>query len=85
MLIVITGGVHLVLFAMGWYWTKAIGAPRADMLAAAISGSQKTLAVGLSVAMEFGPLAILPMIVYHTLQLLIDAVLVEKLGEKRVK
>lgn len=85
MLIVITGGVHLVLFALGWHWTKAIGAPRADMLAAAISGSQKTLAVGLSVAMEFGPLAILPMIVYHTLQLLIDAVLVEKLGEKRPK
>jgi sodium/bile acid cotransporter 7 len=74
-----------MLIVLGWHWTKAIGAPRADMLAAAISGSQKTLAVGLSVAMEFGPLAILPMIVYHTLQLLIDAVLVEKLGEKRAK
>jgi sodium/bile acid cotransporter 7 len=85
MLIVITAAVHLALFALGWHWSKAIGAPRGDMLAAAISGSQKTLAVGLSVAMEFGPLAILPMIVYHTLQLLIDAVLVEKLGEKRAK
>ncbi|QDV75285.1 bile acid:sodium symporter family protein [Botrimarina mediterranea] len=85
LLIVITAVVHVVLFALAWYGTRAIGAPRADMLAAAVSGSQKTLAVGLSVAMEFGPLAILPMIVYHTLQLLIDAVLVEKLGVKRAK
>ena len=35
--------------------------------------------MGLGVAIGFGPLAIVPMIVYHALQLLIDAVLVDRL------
>lgn len=81
MLAVAAGAVHLALFAVAWRAARAIGAPRGEALAAAVSGSQKTLAVGLSVAMDFGSLTILPMIVYHALQLLLDAFLVERLGE----
>ncbi|MEQ8847976.1 bile acid:sodium symporter [Botrimarina sp.] len=72
--------VHLVLFAVAWRLSRWLGCPRGEALGAAVSGSQKTLAVGLGVALQFGPLAVLPMIVYHALQLLIDAVLVDRLG-----
>lgn len=82
LLVLCAGVVHLALFAAGWRIARGAGAPRGEALAAAVSGSQKTLAVGLGVAMDFGSLAILPMIVYHALQLLVDAVLVDKLGEK---
>lgn len=74
--------VHLTLFAAAWRASRVLGAPRAEALAAAVGGSQKTLAVGLSVAMDFGSLAILPMIVYHALQLLLDAGLVDWLGNR---
>lgn len=70
-------GVHLTLFAVAWRASRLLGAPRREALASAVGGSQKTLAVGLSVAMDFGSLAILPMIVYHALQLLLDAGLVD--------
>lgn len=69
--------VHLTLFAIAWRASRLLGAPRGEALASAVGGSQKTLAVGLSVAMDFGSLAILPMIVYHALQLLLDAGLVD--------
>ncbi|TWU00294.1 Sodium Bile acid symporter family protein [Botrimarina colliarenosi] len=82
LLFLLAGGVHCVLFAIGWRLARVAGAPRGEALAAAVAGSQKTLAVGLTVAMDFGSLAILPMIVYHALQLVIDAVLVDRLGVK---
>lgn len=81
-LVVMAGIVHLTLFAVAWRLARWLGAAWPEALAAGVAGSQKTLAVGLSVAMSFGPLAILPMIVYHGLQLLIDTVLVERLGKR---
>ena len=71
--------VHVALFALAWRCARAASCEPADALAAGVAGSQKTLAVGLGVAIGFGPLAIVPMIVYHALQLLIDAVLVDRL------
>ena len=71
--------LHTLLFAIGWALGRAI-APREEALAAAVSGSQKTLTVGLDVALGFGGLVIVPMVAYHALQLLIDAVLVDRLG-----
>ncbi|QDT69786.1 Sodium Bile acid symporter family protein [Planctomycetes bacterium MalM25] len=78
-LIVAAAAVHTALFAIAWSASRGAGVPRPEALASAVAGSQKTLAVGLSVAMEYGSLAILPMIVYHALQLLIDTVLVDRL------
>lgn len=78
-LVVTAAAVHTALFAIAWSASRGAGIPRGEALAAAVAGSQKTLAVGLSVAMDYGSLAILPMIVYHALQLLIDTVLVDRL------
>lgn len=79
MLAAAAAGVHVALFFIAWAGARSVGSEPADALAAGVSGSQKTLSVGLSVAMSFGLLAIIPMIVYHALQLLIDAVLVDRL------
>ncbi|TWT86152.1 Sodium Bile acid symporter family protein [Pseudobythopirellula maris] len=80
--------IHLALFALGWGSSRAAGLARADTLAVAVAGSQKTLAVGLDVSLSLGTLGlgaagglvVLPMIAYHAAQLLIDAVLVDRLG-----
>ena len=50
--------------------------------AVAISGSQKTLMIGLEVALMFGGLAALPIITYHVLQLIADTMLVDRLKEE---
>lgn len=79
--------VHCALFAAGWWIARKSGCSRADALPAALGGSQKTLAVGLDVAITFSHtfgmgLIIVPMVVYHATQLILDAVLAEKLGPK---
>lgn len=71
--------LHLALFALGWFGSAAAGAGYADRLAVAIAGSQKTLMIGLDVALGFGGLAILPMVAYHVAQLVIDTLLVDRL------
>ncbi|TWT43218.1 bile acid:sodium symporter [Botrimarina hoheduenensis] len=79
-------GLHLLLFATAWRCCRALGGERAEALAAALGGSQKTLAVGIDLAIGLtasaaplaAALAILPMILYHAAQLLIDAVLIER-------
>ncbi len=76
-LVVLAAAVHLGLFGMAWASARGLGARPAESLPAGLAGSQKTLAVGITVAMDFGPLAILPMIVYHGLQLLIDTFLAD--------
>ena len=78
-LVVVAALLHTVLFALGWRTGCAV-APKSEALATAVAGSQKTLTVGLDVALGFGGLAILPMLVYHVLQLIIDEVLIERLG-----
>jgi sodium/bile acid cotransporter 7 len=79
---VLTLALHLILFAMGWFGSRMLGAPWGDQLAVAISGSQKTLMIGLEVALMFGGLAALPIITYHVLQLIADTMLVDRLKEE---
>lgn len=76
-------GLHVALFAAGWVWARGAGCDARHALPAAVGGSQKTLAVGLDVAIGIGGLAVLPMIVYHAAQLLVDAVLVDWLRPQR--
>lgn len=82
--------VHLLLFGLGWWGSRAAGAGRGDQLAVAISGSQKTLMIGLDVALGLGAagaglggIVILPMVAYHVAQLVIDTLLVDWLGDER--
>ena len=71
--------LHLLLFALGWWGSRALGSSNPDRLAVAIAGSQKTLMIGLDVALGFGGLAILPMVAYHFVQLFVDTLLVDRL------
>lgn len=75
--------VHCLLLLIGWRLSRWMGWPYEDTLAVAISGSQKTLPVGLEVAPMFGGLAVLPMVVYHVSQLIIDTLVIERFRPTR--
>lgn len=79
-LILMVGLAHTVLLVGSRWVARLFRLPEAEGLAVAIAGSQKTLAVGLGIALEFGGLAILPMVAYHIFQLLIDTVYVDVWG-----
>jgi solute carrier family 10 (sodium/bile acid cotransporter), member 7 len=83
LLLAVVLALHLALFAIGWTGGRLIQASDADRLAIAIAGSQKTLMIGLDVAIGFGGLAVLPMVAYHVVQLVTDTLLVDWLAERR--
>ncbi|TWT72728.1 Sodium Bile acid symporter family protein [Posidoniimonas polymericola] len=70
--------LHMVLLAVAAAagWAARLGP--ADALAVTIAGSQKSMAVGVGVALQFGPMTIFPLITYHFAQLLIDTVVVDR-------
>jgi sodium/bile acid cotransporter 7 len=70
--------VHLLVLALGHGAAMAAGMDRQDRIAVGFAGSQKTLMVGLHVALTyFGGLTILPMVAYHVGQLLVDTVIAD--------
>ncbi len=69
--------VHVAALGLAWYLAKALGIERPQQIAVALSGSQKTLMVGLKLAMDCG-VSILPMVVYHVSQLLMDTLFVQR-------
>jgi sodium/bile acid cotransporter 7 len=80
-------GLHVGSFALGWMVAGRIGFGRADQIAVGIAGSQKTLMIGLQLAItHFGGYTMLPLVAYHVLQLLIDAVVADHLrqGERQL-
>lgn len=77
--------LHLSLLLIGMTLAKSLGFDRPRQIAVGISGSQKTLMVGLDIAIVyFGGLAILPMVAYHFLQLTADTVIAERLNPNGV-
>lgn len=78
LMIGLVGALHLVAWRIGYSLAGALGIDRADQLAVAFSGSQKTLMVGIAIALEYSGLAILPMLAYHVAQLLIDTLLADR-------
>jgi len=70
--------VHTVAWWIGFRAAGRFGMAPAEQLAVAFAGSQKTLMVGLAIALPFGGLTVLPMLVYHVEQLLIDTLLAER-------
>ncbi|HUE70760.1 MAG TPA: bile acid:sodium symporter, partial [Pirellulaceae bacterium] len=56
--------IHTGVFFVGYTLTQRLGLPRADAIAVGFSGSQKTLMVGLEIAIA-SQLSILPMITFH--------------------
>ena len=74
--------VHVTVFWLGIFIAKIIGLPRPKQIAVGFSGSQKTLMIGLSTAVNLG-FNIIPIVMYHSLQLIVDAVFAERLkGEE---
>ncbi|MFO0064520.1 MAG: bile acid:sodium symporter [Pirellulaceae bacterium] len=76
MVVLVASAMHLAMLAVGWWASGWIGASRGNRVAVAIAGSQKTLMVGLKLGIDCG-VSILPMVVYHAAQLLLDAIWVE--------
>jgi sodium/bile acid cotransporter 7 len=74
--------VHVALLSIGFGLSRVLRIGRADAIAVAFSGSQKTLMVGAYVALAVGPLAILPMVAYHASQLVIDTLVADWLRQR---
>lgn len=77
---VVAATVHLVVFYLGFRIAELCGFARPQRIAVGVAGSQKTLMVGLDIAISyFGGLAILPMVAYHFIQLTADTVIADRL------
>jgi solute carrier family 10 (sodium/bile acid cotransporter), member 7 len=74
--------VHLVLVGIGFGLSRVLRIGRAEAIAVAFAGSQKTLMVGAYLAWVVGPLAILPMVAYHASQLVIDTLIADRLRQQ---
>lgn len=76
-------GIHVTSLMAGWYLARGLKLSPADAAAVAISGSQKTLMVGLSLALDLGA-SVLPLITYHVTQLFVDTWIAERFLKPRV-
>lgn len=82
LMIALVLAIHLSMLALGHLAGVWLGMSREARIAVGFAGSQKTLLVGLTVAVEdFGALAlaVLPMVAYHVGQLLVDTVIADRL------
>jgi sodium/bile acid cotransporter 7 len=72
--------LHLTAFGSGWFLSGLLAMPHRERAAVSIAGSQKTLMVGLVIAIQYyGGLTILPMVAYHVTQLLVDTLLADRM------
>jgi sodium/bile acid cotransporter 7 len=71
--------LHVTAWSCGWWAARLAHLPRTDRSAVAFAGSQKTLMIGLAITVDFGGLAVLPMMAYHVGQLLVDTLLADRL------
>lgn len=69
--------VHLLAMLIIWNVAKLLGISRPQAIGATLAGSQKTLMVGLQIAIDMG-VSILPMIAYHIGQLFVDTVIADR-------
>jgi sodium/bile acid cotransporter 7 len=79
-------GLHLGALGLGLSTARAIGFATAEQSAVAFASSQKTLPIGILLAVDyFGadyPLAIFPMIIYHVGQLVLDTAIAQRLAKR---
>jgi sodium/bile acid cotransporter 7 len=76
-------GIHVTVLFAGRYFSGKLGFTDADGKAVAISGSQKTLPIGVYIATDpamFGafPFAVFPMLMYHASQLFVDTAVADR-------
>ena len=72
--------LDLAALLVGFGLGRLAGMDRAEWIAVGLAGSQKTLMIGLHIAVtqDLG-LAVLPMVAYHAVQLLLDTVVADRL------
>jgi sodium/bile acid cotransporter 7 len=75
-------GVHVVMLFTGVGLARLSGFSRPDQIAVGFAGSQKTLMVGLLVAMSLG-VTILPMVIYHVSQLFVDTLVADRFRKQQ--
>lgn len=75
--VILAAAVHLISMGMGWQIAARTGIARPQQIGVAISGSQKTLMIGLKMAMDCG-VSIIPMVAYHVGQLLMDTFIADR-------
>ena len=80
LMVVLVLSIHTGVFFTGYTLSQRLGLSRADAIGVGFSGSQKTLMVGLEIAIASG-LSILPMITFHAGQLFIDTLIADRLRE----
>ncbi len=77
-MILVASLLHVLVLGIGFGLAKATRMTRANCIAVAFSGSQKTLMVGLYIALRYyGGLTILPMVAYHVGQLILDTLVAD--------
>ncbi|MFE5394637.1 bile acid:sodium symporter family protein [Streptomyces sp. NPDC056568] len=81
-LLVVEAVLLAVMLLLTWYGAKALGFGRADRIAVQFAGSKKSLAAGLPMAsVLFGAqasLAVLPLMLFHQMQLMVCAVIAKR-------
>lgn len=70
--------VHCLVFWGGIGIARLIGLAREQQIAVGFSGSQKTLMIGLTVAITLH-MSIIPIVLYHAIQLIVDTVFAERM------
>ena len=73
--------VHVLALALGIGAARGLGCRRDAQIAVGIAGSQKTLMVGLQIAIDCG-VSVIPMLVYHLGQLVIDTLVGQRWSRK---
>ncbi|MGB7327135.1 MAG: bile acid:sodium symporter [Rubripirellula sp.] len=73
--------IHTTAFVIGIAASRGMGIDRDRQIAVGIGGSQKTLMVGLQIAIDCG-VSVVPMLVYHLSQLVIDTAIVDRWKKK---
>jgi sodium/bile acid cotransporter 7 len=84
MMLVAVAVVHLTALYVGFGLGRTIGLDRADWIAVGFAGSQKTLMIGLdlALALDLG-IGMLPMIAYHAVQLIFDTLVADRLAAEQ--
>lgn len=80
---IFSGLIHLAGMGLSLLLAKQFHFARPQRIAIAISGSQKTLMIGLKLAVDCG-VSIIPMIAYHAIQLVLDTIIVDRFWNRDI-
>ncbi len=81
-MIAVVAAVHISVLLLATQASRAFNFSWPDTIAVAFAGSQKTLLVGAYLAIAVGPLAILPMVTYHAVQLFVDTLIADRWAQR---